>query len=84
MALFGTRWGSLPNWGETARMWPYMLYNANVTRKVTDKLTLGFFVNNLLDKKPPKDQTFEDYPFFFYAYDPIGREVFAQVEYRFD
>ena len=84
VALFGTRWGSLPNWGETARMGPYMLYNANVTRKVTDKLTLGFFVNNLLDKKPPKDQTFEDYPFFFYAYDPIGREVFAQVEYRFD
>ena len=84
VALFGTRVGSLPNWGETARVAPYMLYNANVTRKITDRMTLGVFVNNLLDTKPPKDGTFEDYPFFFYAYDPIGREVFAQIEYRFD
>lgn len=84
VALFGTRWGSLPNWGETARVAPYMLYNANVTKKITDKMTLGLFVNNVLDTKPPKDGTFEDYPFFFYTYDPIGREIFAQVEYRFD
>ena len=84
VALFGTRWGSLPNWGETARVAPYMLYNANVTKKITDKMTLGLFVNNVLDTRPPRDGTFEDYPFFFYTYDPIGREIFAQVEYRFN
>ena len=83
-AVFATRWGSLPNWGETARVAPYMLYNASVSKQLTDKLRLGLFVNNVLDKKPPHDDTFEDYPFFFYTYSPIGREVFVQFDYQFN
>lgn len=82
--LYGYRWGSLPNWAETARIGSYVIWNANVQKKLTDKATLGLYVNNVFDELAPEDDTYNSYPFFWRAYSPIGREVFVQFDYRFN
>jgi iron complex outermembrane recepter protein len=37
----------------------------------------------VLNKRPVEDDTFFDFPYFWRAYVPVGREVFLQVDYRF-
>lgn len=83
-AAYYTRWGSLPNWAETGRIAPYILWNLNVAKKITDKATVGVYVNNVFDKLHPRDDTFNTYPYFWRAYSPIGREVFVQFDYKFN
>src|SRR3546814_2563612 len=63
-SVYGYRWGSLPNWEETGRIAPYIIWNANVQKKITDNATVGLFVNNVLDKLHPEDDSFNSYPFF--------------------
>jgi outer membrane receptor protein involved in Fe transport len=82
--IFATRWGSLPNWAETGRIAPYTLWNVNVGKKITNKARITLFVNNVFDKLHPRDDTFDSYPYFWRAYSPVGREVFAQIEYKFN
>lgn len=82
VTVFGTRYGSLPNWAETGRIAPYHVYNLNVGYKFTENFRASFIVNNVLDKLHPEDDTFFTYPFFWRAYSPIGREVFVQAEFR--
>ncbi|WP_235568645.1 MULTISPECIES: TonB-dependent receptor [unclassified Lysobacter] len=82
--IYGTRWGSLPDWEESGRrIAPYFLWNVNVSKKITNKATLGFFVNNVFDKLHPRDDSHFSYPYFWSAYSPIGREVFLQFDYKF-
>ena len=83
-AVYGYRWGSLPNWAETGRIGSHVIWNANVQKEITDNLTAGVFVNNIFDELHPEDDTFNSYPFFWRAYSPIGREVFFQLDYRFN
>ncbi len=82
-AVFMIRYGSLPNWQETGRIAPYFIWNANVGKKLTDKLTVNFYVNNVFDKTHPKDSGYNTYPYFWRAYSPYGREVAAEFQYRF-
>jgi len=81
-SLYGYRWGSLPNWEETGRIGSYVIWNANVQKKLTNKATLGLYVNNVFDTLAPSDDSYNSYPFFWRAYSPIGREVFVQFEYK--
>jgi iron complex outermembrane recepter protein len=80
----GYRLGSLPNWGETGRVAPYIIWNAGVAKKITEKATIAFTVQNVLDKLAPRDDSFDQYPYFWGAYSPIGREVFASFNYKFN
>ena len=82
--LNGYRWGSLPNWEETGRIGSYVIWNTQVSKKITDKVTIGLAVNNILDELAPEDDSFNTYPFFWRAYSPIGREVFASFSYKFN
>lgn len=81
--VFMSRAGSTPNWQETGRVAPYFLWNVNATKKITDKLSASFYVNNLFNKYHPRDDGFNSYPFFFRTYSPVGREISAQLEYKF-
>ena len=83
-AVYGTRWGSLPNWREDDRIGSHTLWNFNVSKKITDNATVGFYMNNVFDRIHPRDDTFDDYPFFWRAYSPVGREVFVQFDYTFN
>ena len=82
--LYGYRWGSLPNWEETGRVAPYIIWNANVQKEITENFRVGLYVNNVFDKLHPKDDSFNSYPFFWRAYSPVGREFFVQLEYKFN
>ena len=83
-ALYGFRWGSLPNWAETGRIGSYTIWNLNVQKQITEKATVGLYVNNVLDTLAPRDDGFFTYPFFWRAYSPIGREVFVEFSYEFN
>ncbi len=81
--VFMSRYGSVPNWQETGRIAPYFLWNVNASKKITDKLTASFFVNNIFNKFSPRDDGFNSYPYFWRGYSPVGREISAQLEYKF-
>jgi iron complex outermembrane recepter protein len=81
--LFMSRYGSVPNWQETGRIAPYFLWNANVSKKITEKATVSFFVNNIFNKFHPRDDGFNTYPYFWRGFSPVGREISAQFEYKF-
>jgi outer membrane receptor protein involved in Fe transport len=83
-SIYGYRWGSVPNWEETGRIAPYIVWNGAISKQITPKATLGLQVNNLFDKLAPRDDSFFTYPFFWRAYSPIGREVFVQFNYKFN
>ncbi|MFT3668833.1 MAG: TonB-dependent receptor [Pseudoxanthomonas sp.] len=83
VTTYATRMGSLPNWGETGRIAPYIRYNLDVQKKITDKLTLGFSVVNLLNNQQPDDVTFTTWPYTWRSHDVIGRQVYADVRYTF-
>ena len=82
--LNGYRWGSLPNWAETSRIAPYIIWNARVEKKITDKATVGLAVNNIFNKLHPEDDTFNSYPYFWRAFSPIGRELLVNFNYKFN
>lgn len=83
--LSTTRYGTLPKLDSAAgRTGVHFLWNANIGKQITDKATLKFYVNNIFNNLHPEDETNGDFPFFYDAYNPVGREVAAQFEYRFD
>jgi iron complex outermembrane recepter protein len=85
----GYRLGSQIPWNSLAlgapdRIAPYIIWNAGLQKKITDKMTIGFAVQNLFDKIAPSDDTNNSYPFMWNTYSPIGREVFANINYKFN
>lgn len=82
--VFVTRYGSVPNWQETGRIAPYILWNVNATKRITDQATIGLYVNNLFNKFAPRDDGFNSYPYFWRAFSPIGRKVSVQFTYALD
>jgi outer membrane receptor protein involved in Fe transport len=82
-AVFGLRSGSLPNWGETGRIAPYITWNLNVGKAITENARVSLYVNNVFDNVHPRDDSFNSYPYFWRAYSPIGREVSVQWDYSF-
>ncbi|KAF1725085.1 TonB-dependent receptor [Pseudoxanthomonas japonensis] len=82
--LSSTRYGSLPKLdSEAGRTGVHFLWNANLGKQITDKAKVTFYVNNLFNNLHPEDETNGDFPFFYDAYNPIGREVAVQFEYTF-
>ena len=83
--VFGTRYGSTPNWAETGRIGSWKKYNLNVSHQFNDHLSASIIINNVLNEAPPRDPTFDTYPYFSTAnYDPYGREGFLQLNYKFN
>jgi iron complex outermembrane receptor protein len=85
----GYRLGSQIPWSRNLanspdRIAPLIIWNAGLQKKITDKMTIGFAVQNLLDKIAPSDDTNNSYPYFWGSYSPIGREVFATMNYKFN
>ncbi|MEO0574622.1 MAG: TonB-dependent receptor [Pseudomonadota bacterium] len=80
------RTGSLPNWAETDRCCIQFIYNLSAGyRLMEERLTLGLFVNNLFDEAPPRDATYDVYPYYSGGnFDPYGREWSVQASYAFD
>lgn len=92
-SIYGYRWGSRPvyntnsaaveDWGRM-RIKPYMIWNADVSKRITDQATLGFSVLNVLNKMPPQDPSHTPWPYYApRAYSPIGRQMYFNFTYDF-
>jgi len=82
-SLFATRYGTLPRANNGGRTGVHILWNANVGRKLGKQAELRLYVNNVFDAIHPHDPSSTSFPYFYDNYSPVGREVAAQVEYRF-
>jgi outer membrane receptor protein involved in Fe transport len=63
---------------------PYFLWNANVSKRITEKATIGLYVNNIFNNFHPQDGGFNTYPYFWRGYSPMGREISASFDWKFD
>jgi outer membrane receptor protein involved in Fe transport len=84
--LYAHRLGSMPNWQETDRLGSWTTFNGSATMLfLDDKLTASLLVNNLTDKRPPVDDGFTTWPFYWRGqYNARGRETFLQLRYTFE
>ncbi|MCD7097752.1 TonB-dependent receptor [Stenotrophomonas sp. MMGLT7] len=82
-SLYGYRYGSRPNYAETGRVAPYVIWNADISKRITDKATIGLSVLNVFDKLHPKDDSYTAWPYFPRVYSAIGRQVYANFTYDF-
>lgn len=95
-AVHMVRYGSTPNYaaqvgvasnngvpaGDIA---PYMLFNLNVGYELTDNSRLALTVNNVGNRKPPRDDSWTAYPYFnIFNYNGYGRSWFLQYSIDFD
>ena len=84
--LYAHRLGSMPNWQETGRLGSWTTFNGTATMLfMDDKLAASLIVNNLTNKRPPEDDGFTTWPFFFRGqYNAYGRQTFLQLRYTFE
>lgn len=84
--VYAHRLGSMPNWQETGRLGHWTRMNGSATMGFLEgKLVASVVMNNMLNKRPPRDDGFTSWPFFFRGqYNARGREVFAQLSYTFE
>lgn len=94
--LFATRYGSNGNFVNAAgtnavgtaygaRLQPYMLYNFQVGKRISDNLRASVTIVNLFNNQYREDASFTGYPFFEYylGADPLGRRYNANISYKF-
>jgi outer membrane receptor protein involved in Fe transport len=83
---FVTRNGSVPNWAETGRIGSFTTVNlsARYSGLLGGDAYIGFAVQNLFDRNPPRDPTFDTYPYYSdFNYNAVGREVFLDIGVSF-
>ena len=82
-SLFGNYLGRVPNYADDAWMPDSWRFNAGARYDINDHLRISLTVNNLLDKMPPKDPTWSNYPYYDTAwFDSVGRSYFLQVTWK--
>lgn len=82
-SLFGTYVGRVANWDNDAWTQATWRFNAGARYDITDHLRLSLTVNNLLDKMPPRDATWANYPYYDTSwFDSTGRSYYMQVTWK--
>lgn len=94
--VFGTRYGSngsnasvdgtnAAGGSYPRRLPPYMLYNLQVQKRITDNLQVALAINNVLNNQYREDNSFTGYPFYqpFIGADPVGRRFYLTAQYKF-
>lgn len=83
--LGGYRLGSLPNWAEDDRIGPFIVWNSSVSKTITENLRIGLQVSNLFNARPPRDDTYDSYPYFWRSYQvgAIGRQFGVDLNFKF-
>ena len=83
-SLFGTYLGRVANYNNDAWTPATWRFNAGARYDVSDHFRVSLTVNNLLDKMPPKDPTWANYPYYDTSwFDSFGRSYFLQLTYKF-
>lgn len=91
--VFMSRLGTFPIWDPTnaravsgeldSRIAAFTTYNLTVGRQITDDFGLTLSVVNVFDKNYPSDPTFNSFPYFWRAYDALGRQIGIEANYKF-
>jgi len=93
--VFGTRYGKTPNYAAfvegndapgAGKLPPWVIYNASLSYSPLAPLQLSLRVNNLTNAMPPFDRTQNgnfNTPFNAQNYNPYGRSMLLEVQYRF-
>ena len=82
-SVFGNYLGRVPNYADDAWMPASWRFNAGARHDINDYLRISLTVNNLLDKMPPHDPTWANYPYYDTAwFDSVGRSYFLQVTWK--
>lgn len=82
-SLFGNYLGKVANYGNDAWTGATWRFNAGGRYDVTDHLRVSLTVNNLLDKMPPRDATWSNYPYYDTSwFDSMGRSYYLQITWK--
>jgi len=82
--LYGSRLGGIPNYDGTRRLAPTFLYNATFGYRVTPDINVSLIVDNLFDARPPRDDTWTSYPYYYTKwFNAAGRAYFVEMSMKF-
>ena len=82
-SLFGTYVGRVANYDNDAWTQATWRFNAGARYDITDHLRVALTVNNLLDKMPPRDATWANYPYYDTSwFDSTGRSYYLQITWK--
>ena len=82
-SLFGNYLGRVANYDNDAWTGSTWRFNAGARYDINDHLRVSLTVNNLLDKLPPRDATWANYPYYDTSwFDSMGRSYFVQITWK--
>ncbi|MFT3761590.1 MAG: TonB-dependent receptor [Pseudoxanthomonas sp.] len=81
--LYGYRNSARMNYYATKLLRPYVQWNANVSKKITDNMRLGLDVVNVFDNYGPKDDTYTAFPYYQGVYGLTGRALYINLDIDF-
>ena len=82
-SLFGTYLGRVANYANTAWTPATWRFNAGAHYDVSDHLRISLSIDNLFNKMPPKDPTWDKYPYYDTSwFDSTGRSYFLEVTWK--
>jgi hypothetical protein len=100
--LTGIRYGKTPNlaaqnsvdgYGASGAgtVAPWIVYNGSLTYAAADNATVGLYVNNIKNSRPPKDSTWSPavnnsigYPYYnYFSYNGFGRSIYLELDVKF-
>jgi outer membrane receptor protein involved in Fe transport len=85
VSLLGTRRGTTYNYAGDGKVGAWTTFNGSVNYKLSDMVDLSVISNNLTNKRPPRDNTYADYPYYnIFNYNSYGRAVWVQANVHFD
>ncbi|QIL19603.1 TonB-dependent receptor [Thermomonas sp. HDW16] len=81
--LFGNYVGRVANYNNDAWTPATWRFNGSARYDINDHLRVSLAVNNLLDKMPPKDATWANYPYYDTSwFDSMGRSYYLQITWK--
>lgn len=85
VTTYAERLGSAPRLNAPGRLGSTTYVNLSATYRLARQAIVSFSVNNVFDRDPPRDVSFDAYPYFSYrSFSPFGREWALQLRYRFE
>ncbi|HQY81369.1 MAG TPA: TonB-dependent receptor [Thermomonas sp.] len=81
--LFGNYVGRVANYNNDVWTPATWRFNGSARYDISDHLRVSLSVNNLLDKMPPKDATWANYPYYDTSwFDSMGRSYYLQLTWK--